>query len=269
MLFSQPKKWLTSLFYLIIIIVGLALIPWRFVNRFIESPFSRLSLMVYNFTNSIKAVGSINFLMDENEKLRQALAGVTGKNIALELCEQDKNELKKLLSVNLPSGYTWQVVEVIGRQLDDTGQSYLINAGRQQGLRVGTPLVIGINNCILGGATLVGVVFRVNEQTAGFRLTTAHGNQVLAQVMNISKSSGVAVGEFNLGIRLQFVPPNEELKIDDAVVTSHLDPLVPAGLFIGRLSTINKVPGDFWQSATVVPPIFLDRFRYLYSLIPR
>ena len=262
MLFRR-KIWFKAVIGLGAIILALLIFPWRGVKIFLEPPLAYISKITYGVTTSLKAWSEVNFLLKDNESLRQQVATLSTQNVALELCQQTIVELKKLSAISESVGFKQQGVEVIGEQVDDTGQSYIISRGRTSGLRIGTPLVAGLDNSSM---VLVGIVTQVNEQTASFRLATAHGNQVLAQVVNTTRSPGVAVGEFNLAIRLKFVPLDEELIVGGPVVTSNLDPLVPPGLFIGRISEITKVSGDFWQSAVVVPPVFLERFRFLYAL---
>ena len=211
-------------------------------------------------------------LAKENESLRQQLSALQSQTAELATLTQQNQELKQLNTVPTNPRFTSLGAEVIGRLQDESGTSYLINRGGRDGLAPGLAVVAGLADSNASSSTssalLVGLVREVNQTSATFTLTTSSSSQVLVEVVNANHSRGVAAGEYNLGLELQFVPLGDKLTAGEQVVTSNLDSRVPPGLIIGAITAVEQHEGDFFVTATLAPPQPLERFRFLQVLKP-
>ncbi|MBU1039290.1 rod shape-determining protein MreC [Patescibacteria group bacterium] len=206
-------------------------------------------------------------LKKQNNELIDQVAGLSFLEADKEQLKKDNVELKSLLNLSKPLDWQAQAVEVLGRQSDDSGTLYLINAGQQQNLQPGLAVVAGLktNEGSYGGL-LVGTIKSVNEKTAGFILTTSPNSRLVSQVLNDSRTQGLAVGEYNLALRIRYLPQDQSVEVGELAVTSNTDPQLPSGLLLGVVSAIEANEGSFFKSAVVTPPVKLDRFKYLYVL---
>jgi len=211
-------------------------------------------------------------LQRENNELRQRLAQLKAYESERDTLHLENEHLRNLTEVPLPSGWQPLGVEVIGRQQDETGTNYIINRGATSGLIPGLALVAGIsasaNTKSRLTAVMVGIVKSVGREVSIFSSLTSAQSQILAEVVNTSQSQGLAVGEYNLAVRLKFIPLNDELTTGQPVVTSNLASLIPSGLLLGSITAVDRPSGDFFQSAVVATPWPLDKLRFLYVLLP-
>ena len=115
---------------------------------------------------------------------------------------------------------------------------------------------------------LVGTITDVGEQVASLTLTTASASEVLAMLAPAQTAQTLAVGEYNLAVRLKFLEIDQPVAVGEAVITSNLNTLMPPGLLIGTVITVEKSAGELFQSAVVAPPTPLEQFRFLYVLKP-
>lgn len=181
--------------------------------------------------------------------------------------EQENLELRTLNSVKVATPFIPIGAEVVGKNVDDTGTSYLINRGSTDGLTPGMPLVAGfVATEGKPRAILVGTLRTVSPRISSFTFTTSNSSRIVAEIVNRDRAQGLAIGEFNLAIRLKYIPRTAELVPGDVVVTSNLDELMPQGLLIGEVSSTERKVDDFFQTAIVVPPLPLEHFRFLYVL---
>ena len=91
---------------------------------------------------------------------------------------------------------------------------------------------------------------------------------MLAKLAEAPTSQSVAVGEYNLAVRLKYLDIDQRVAVGDAVITSNLNTLIPSGLLVGTVTTVEREEGELFQSAVVAPPSPLEQFRYLYVLKP-
>ncbi len=241
---------------------------WRMIQRGTQAA---LVPVVREFHRAGSYAGSLfraHTTEQENERLRQELAAWQARNAAYEQLLQENEQLRELSGFQVPSGVDVVGAEVIGQEENETGRKYVVNRGAQDGVRSGLPLVAGLPGAVGSAAAmvLVGTITEVSERTSSFVPTTSPASQVLAQVVNDEHSQGLLRGEFNLGLRLTYLPPNDAVEVGDAVVTGNLDERVPSGILVGSITSVERIEGAFFQSATVVPPVPLERFRFLYIL---
>lgn len=239
---------------------------WRGVQGAAQRLLNPVVKAVTSASMSAQVLLEASSLAQENDNLRQLVATLSARESQLASLALQNQELRLLNQMALPPKVTALGVEVIGREQDENGTSYLLNRGSADGLTAGMPVVAGTASGTVVQALLVGTVSNVSPHSALFNLTTSNNSQVLAGVENATHSQGLAVGEYNLAIRLKFIPLTEKVTPGDMVVTNNLDPLTPSGLLIGKVTAVEQIEGDFYLSAIVAPPEALDRFRFLYVL---
>jgi len=208
--------------------------------------------------NLFKSQDDLNALNKENQALRERVT-------ALEIQQADLN--RQLLEMKIlreeqdflnRRNLKGAPVRVIGRS-QTSAQQILLDAGRQQGIKVGSP-------ALAANGVLIGLIYEVSEETSSLKLPSSDGINVAAKVDNETKSPGIINGERGVGIRLNLIPQNEVLKENQTVLTSDLDPNVPSGLIIGTISKIQQTPGALFQSASVIPAIDYDKLNVLMIL---
>jgi rod shape-determining protein MreC len=201
-------------------------------------------------TDVVVHAGQISELADENAALRQELsrtqadlASLREGRIALEQADS------LIRSVGADAGTTITAT-VILRDPAPGKQSVVLNRGSDAGVRLGQP-VLG------SGATLLGIVTEVNESRSRVRLITDR-DAAIAALLQSSRTAGSLVGDGD-GLRLDFVPLEASVAPGDVVLTSALGGLLPPGLLVGRVSSVDAPGQDLHQRIEVEPLGDLER----------
>lgn len=231
------------------------------------SPITRASSATGNWFDRF---WSLSAVVEENENLKHQVAELVARQSTSDALKSENDELRQLISLPTPVGYERLAVEIIGQQIDESGVSYLINRGQSDGLVVGLAAVAGAPSAgqDTSGLVLVGTIKDVGQHVASLTLITSSSSQVLAKLAQGPAGQSLAIGEYNLAVRLKFLEIDQELSVGDAVVTSNLNSLIPSGILIGTVTALERLEGELFQSAVVSPPAPLEQFRFLYVLRP-
>lgn len=241
--------------------------------RGLQGTAQYLALPIMNqwasLTGYVGSLANVGGKTQHNGELATQLAQCLAQQTANQVASQEAGELKLLAALPTPPGYAARLARIVSQRNDETGARYVVDRGSADGLVAGLPVVAGV--ALTPGAqpsgVLVGIVDEVSEHLATFTPITSPLTRVAAEVVGVPGASGVAVGEYNLAVRLQLIPSQVALAQNAAVVTSHLNELVPPGLLIGLVTSVEQAAGEFFQSAVVAPAAALDRFHTLTVLI--
>jgi rod shape-determining protein MreC len=191
--------------------------------------------------------GFLNYrsLVEENRLLKEEVAKLSIDYLKLASLAAENDYLKKELAFVAKSAYRHQLAKVIGRTpLNE--QVLIIDQGSGAGLAVGQPVTVN-------QGVIVGRLVKVEEQRSYLQLLTDTNSQLAVAVGNFSGTSGLLKGQAGNSLLLDLIPQDQELKVDDLVITSGLEEKIPRGLLVGRLSQINQVVGQIFKQARVNP----------------
>lgn len=186
-----------------------------------------------------------DIVLQENESLK----------VKVQELEMENTRLRELANLPKILGHQLLGVQVIGRKQDEVATVYMINRGISNGLTVGMPLV--------SGNILVGIITATSQNISEFALVTSPLAKINAEVINTDSSRGIVEGEFNLALRLRYLPSSDSVQIGQPVITSGLDLLTPRGLVVGTIAQIEKVDGQFFQEAVLAPPLDASKILFL------
>ena len=260
--------------FVLLVLVVLVLLSFTSLGRSFQGliqpwlqPVSKITLSTGNWFDQFWRVSA---LTRANESLQHQVAELSARQSTAETLYQENAELRRLLALPKIEGYDRLAVEIIGQQVDETGVSYLINRGSNDGLIAGLGAVAGKpgQGQDTSGLILVGTIKNVGSTVSSINLITAGSSQILAKLAQSTAGQSLAVGEYNLAVRLKYLEIDESVNIGEAVVTSSLNRLIPAGILLGTVTALDKQEGELFQSAVVAPPVPLEQFRFLYILKP-
>jgi len=134
----------------------------------------------------------------------------------------------------------------------------VLNRGASDGLATG--------QAVLGpGAALVGVVEDVQPHQARVRLLSDVGSAVAA-VTQRSRVQGALAGAGSGPLELEFVPLDAGIDVGDLVITSALGGVLPAGLPVGRVSSVARPEQELFASIEVAPLVDDARLEHVIVL---
>ena len=124
----------------------------------------------------VGAVGEIDRLRSENDRLRRELSGAEQRIAELTEASRENNELRQLLGISQALEMELLPVRVISRDPSNLAWEVGIDAGSRDGLRVGMPVVGNAD----GAGALAGTVVAVTDDTARVQLVVDTRSVVIA-----------------------------------------------------------------------------------------
>jgi rod shape-determining protein MreC len=215
------------------------------------------------------AIGEIDRLRTENDQLRRQLSGAEERISELREAAVENADLRQLLNLTKSLDMTLLPVRIISRDPSNFSWEVGIDAGTNDGVHVGMP-VLGSAE---GAGALAGTVVFAGSDTAQVRFIIDTRSSVVALDQS-SRALGDVQGQ--LGGQLVFVdvPVTEKLAPGDSIVTAGLTigPTLrspyPKGLLIGTVQAVQPDAQALTQTGFVRPAldfVHLDRLLVVTS----
>jgi rod shape-determining protein MreC len=186
-------------------------------------------------------------LEKENSRLRQRYV----EDISIKV---ENDALRKLMGLELRQEHDLAVVKVIGYYGNSWQSEIIINAGTTGGIQEG----MGVT----GDNGLVGIVVSVGNSSARVRLISDPQSSLGARILS-SRKLGLIEGSQQGNIYLRYISQDEEIYKGDIIVTSEFGQYLPADILIGRVKSLEDVPGSPYRVIEIEPFEDLKRLEYL------
>jgi len=202
-------------------------------------------------------------LSNEIQQLKIKNNKLIQENIQLKILKDENRILRNYLNFLSKNQLNYTLSNIISRSnfLTANEKQYIIDKGESHGLKKGL-VVLNSEGIIIGKIT------KTNKNSSEICLTTDKDCKFAATIQNNSRTAGITFGELNLTIKMDFIPQTEELKLNDAVITSGLEENIPRGLIIGKIAQIYQEDNDVWQSANIEPLIDVENLKIVSILLP-
>ena len=213
-------------------------------------------------------IGEIDRLRTENDQLRNQLAGAQQRIAQLAEDAAENVELRQLLGLTKSLDMKLLPVRIIARDPSNLSWEVGIDAGRNQGVKVGMPVVASAS----GAGALAGSVVSVGSDTAQVRFVVDTRSSVVALDQQ-SRALGEIQGQ--LGGQLVFVkvPITEKVFPGDTVISAGLTltngpaSAYPKGLLIGTVQAVQPDVNALTQTAFVRPAVDVQRVERLMVVL--
>lgn len=211
-------------------------------------------------------IGEIDRLRTENAELRVALAGAQQRIAELTEAAQENAELRELLGITRALDMTTLPVRIISRDPSNFAWEVGIDAGRDDGVQVGMPVVANAD----GTGALAGTVVGVTDDTARVRFVIDTRSVVIGRVQS-SRALGEVHGQAGGQLVMTNIPVTEGVAEGDAVVSAGIGigeerSAYPGGLLIGTVQAVEDDPNALTRTAFVRPAFDPDTERLLVVL---
>lgn len=214
-------------------------------------------------------------LASELEAARQTVNRLTAEKVEAKFLEEENLALRKQLNFLAKSGRRYLMANIISRgqpepQTKDgsSSRSVVIDKGLKDGLFPGLAVAGAAGPAGSNQGVIIGKIVKVKDSLSEIYLVTDKNCRLAAAILGEKKTLGVTSGELGLTIKMDFIPQTENLKEGDLAATSGLEPNIPYGLLIGRVTKVTKENNQVWQSASLEPQINLDALSVVSVLLP-
>lgn len=204
-------------------------------------------------------------LLKKIERLESQNSRLIEGNTKLKIAEEENKILREHLKFLTKNKCRFVISNVISRGdiMDISGctETMIINKGTKDGIYAG----LGV---VSSQGTIVGKIIEAKDNISKVYLINNSKCKLAATVLNQEKTSGITEGKLGLTIKMGFISHDNGIKINDIVVTSGLEQLIPRGLVIGKVMEVNKESNKIWQSAVIEPLADLDGLIIVSVLLP-
>ena len=197
------------------------------------------------------AVVSQSSLAKENRELRDALLLAQARLNRLDALVAQNARLKDLLDAQNSLGLSVQLARLVNVDLDPFRPRVVLNAGANQGVTVGQP--------VIDAHGIMGQVVEVLANTSVVMLITDPTHAIPVMV----ERSGLRTIAYGTGaidrLELPNIPISADVQVGDRLVTSGLGGRFPAGFPVGEILSISTDASSLFAAAQARPAAALDR----------
>jgi rod shape-determining protein MreC len=233
-------------------------------NIFFKST-SALQASLYQFSlkmnDFVDFIFSLRRLNSENNNLKEENQKLLGELARLKAVNQENQLLRQQVGLPLSEESQLIMADIIGKDLSNLGNYFLINKGIEDGIR--EKMVV-----IAAGNLLVGRINEVFDSFAKVELVTSPNSRVNARLYEPS-ATGLVKGDRKLSLIFDLLPQQEPIQEGGLVVTSGLAGLFPAGLAIGQIERVVSFDVSISQIAEVKPAVDFNNLERVFVIIPK
>jgi rod shape-determining protein MreC len=180
----------------------------------------------------------------ENDRLKARVRALEAERHRDEEIELENHRLAKLLGFREDVPSQGVTARVIGRDASGLFQTLALDRGDSDGIKAGMAVV-----CADG---VVGRIAQTSWHASRVLLISDHNSGVDALVQR-TRARGIVEGALSGACSMKYIKRDDEVDIDDVVVTSGLDGIFPKGIRIGHVSGVTKKDVGLFQVADVTP----------------
>jgi rod shape-determining protein MreC len=199
------------------------------------------------------AIGEIDRLRGENADLRVTLAGAEQRIAELTEAARENEELRELLGITQALEMDLLPVRITSRDPSNFAWEVGVDAGSDDGVREGMPVVANAG----GAGALAGTVVSVTGDSARVRFIVDTRSSVIA-LDQASRALGEVRGQPGGQLVMVGVPITERVEVGDTIVSAGLTfgdqaSRYPSGLLIGTVQAVEEDPNALTRTAFVRP----------------
>jgi rod shape-determining protein MreC len=213
----------------------------------IERPLASAAASLYRV--SIGAFVGDETLRREVQELSLQVAALAPDAAETASLREENENLKRLIGFFERQSFSHVTARVISRSSGPLASTIVIDRGEEDGIMVGLPVVIS-------DGYLLGKIIETSRRSSVVRPLTDSQSAAAVSILNASRTIGIVEGTDGALLRLRFIPQDEEVGVNDLIVTSGLEEHIPPGLLVGLVNTVTQDRAAPFQEAVIEP--FMD-----------
>lgn len=219
-----------------------------------------LRVPVQAFTRASDYWAGLDRAIAAESQARVELANQADRSAQLERLTAENVRLRALLGLRPALQATSRPAEVLFEAADPFSRRVVVDIGGNRGVKLGSP--------VINEAGVVGQVTRVYPLSAEVTLLTDK-DAAIPVLAARSRQRGIAFGSpATGGLEMRFMAGSADILEGDALVTSGLDGIYPAGLPVARVRRVDRRAESGFARIELDPVTPLDDVRHVLVLDP-
>ena len=194
-------------------------------------------------------------LKAENESLRVQLAEAQAEARAGQDARDENERFRNILGfAEKHSDFVMETARIVSWSADNWGSSFTISKGLRNGIEVG--------DCVVNEyGALVGQISELGESSAVVR-TLIDVDTSIGALVGADGSAAMLMGDYTLmrqgQVKVTWLTEGAQLFLEDDVLTSGSGGLIPQGIVIGSVASIQSEAGGQTEYGIIQPAVDLD-----------
>jgi len=194
----------------------------------------------------------------ENTKLKNNLKLLNRKITELKEFETENQRLRLLLELKDQVQYDTLPAQVIGRDLSGWSQIIIINKGTKHGITQDMQVV--------SGQGIVGKVIETGLFSSKVQLLIDKRSRI-GGIMQKSRIVGLVEGTGKDYLILNYLPRDENVFVNDLVLSSGLGGVYQKGLVIGTIKGIHEAKFGLYKYADIMPSVSFHKLEEVLVIL--
>ena len=266
--------------YLLLVLCGICLIvmflaysvggtsggPLNSVASYIFVPMQKgINSVGTFFSNKSDRFQTLESVMDENTKLKEQVEKLSTELNTVKLEQYELEDLRELYKLDQKyPNYKKVAANVIGKDSGNWFNVFLIDKGKKDGIEK--------DMNVMAGNGLVGIVIDVGPHYAKVRSIIDDTSKVSGMVTTTSDNLIVSgsLQKMNEDMVIEFNNLNDkdnEVSINDPVVTSAVSYNYQQGILIGYISSIETDSNNLTKSGTITPAVDFEHIEEVLVIL--
>lgn len=202
-------------------------------------------------------------LKAENESLKIQLAEAKEEARAGKDALDENERFRNLLGfAEKHSDFVFESARIVSWSASNWGSSFTINKGEKNGIEVG--------DCVVNEyGALVGQISELGESSATVR-TLIDVDTSIGALVGADGSAAMLMGDYTLmrqgQVKVTWLTEGAQLFLEDDVLTSGSGGLIPQGIVIGSVASIQSEAGGQTEYGIIDPAVDLDTLVQVYII---
>ena len=202
-------------------------------------------------------------LKAENESLKIQLAEAKEEARAGKDALDENERFRNLLGfAEKHSDYVFESARIVSWSASNWGSSFTVNKGEKNGIEVG--------DCVVNEyGALVGQISELGESSATVR-TLIDVDTSIGALFGADGSAAMLMGDYTLmrqgQVKVTWLTEGAQLFLEDDVLTSGSGGLIPQGIVIGSVASIQSEAGGQTEYGIINPAVDLDTLVQVYII---
>ncbi len=226
--------------------------------QLIALPIQALAVLDRNVRDTWNGYVALREVHEENQRQREEIQQLRRENSELREHASASERLAELLTFKESAPFQTVAAQVIGRDASNWYRGLVLNKGERDGVKV--------DMAVITPSGAVGRVVKTTAFTSMVLLATDSHNAITGLIQR-TRDEGIIEGVPQGHLRMKYLPLLSPIQEGDRVVTSGLAGGFPKGLAIGTITRIDKVEGDLFQSAEIMPDVDFSRLEEVLVII--
>lgn len=255
------RRWIPFAILSVPVVVGIAAVlqfdlPVQYMLRYAVHP-----IQGWLFGASRDTVDSGEVTAEHVSALEEENTELKIQNAQLRSFVQDAGLLQEQIAFLSSKNMRSIQARILSRSFENTEGAFVLNVGSQDNVQAGLAVITGSGAC-------VGIIDTVHDTTSIVRLLSDSTTQLSSVIQNESASQGVITGSHQLTLRMEYIPQSDTVHEGNTVVTSGIDALIPQGLVIGSVASVEKEENALFQEAVIQPLFNPNQLSVLSVVLP-